>query len=173
MSNRPLIYDEEQGRTYDILSGWRDDLVSNAYLEQDLTGSTLSVVAGVAAVASAPASLIINLGAGRMYQLAAVDSTSYGALSADARLVMQQGQAAAQAFVLSTAGLSAGQSRWALIQAQVSQVDSIPSDDPTGGLLEYWKSANPHPPFGGPNKNGETPPTTPHEISNPHVQLGT
>lgn len=153
--NRPIIYDEEQARTYDILWGWRDFVIAAGFLEQDLAGQTTGVVAGIGATASGPPSLVINLAAGRVYQNAAVDATSYGALSADSDLIMQQGIAAGQTVTLTTSGLSSGQSRWALIQAQFSQVDAIPGDDPTGGLLKYFNTADPTVPFEGPGNDGD------------------
>lgn len=154
--DRAIIYDEEQARTYDVLWSWRYGLIGLAFLEQDIAGQTTGVVAGLAASATGPASLTVNLAAGRIYQQTVMDATAYGALASDSDLVMQQGFAAAQSVLLTTSGLSSGQSRWALIQAQFGQVDAIPGDDPTGGLLKYFNSADPTVPFEGPGGDGQT-----------------
>lgn len=172
MSNRPIIYDEEQGRTFDILSGWRDFLISLGYFAEDIAGSTIGVVTGLTALATTPASLSINLAAGRVYQQSVVDGSSYGALPADSTIVQQQGYAAAQAVLLSTAGLSAGQSRWALIEAQFNQADAVAVGDPTGGLLLYYNSTNPSQPFQGPANDGQIQNTTRNGVCAIRVTLG-
>src|ERR1039458_4680787 len=151
--NRSTIYTQEQPRTFDILNGWRDALIAAGYLQQDLAGSTIPVVSGFTALASSPASLVLNLGAGRVYEQAQADSTQYGSIPSDTDLIMQQGFAPAQTVTLSTSGLSAGQSRWALVETTFAQVDVIRTNDPTGGVLYYWNSANPTVPFQGPNGN--------------------
>lgn len=153
--DRSIIYTQEQPRTFDVLWAWRDTLFALAYLEQDLAGATTAVVSGVVATASSPASLVLHLSAGRIYEQAPIDATQYGSIPADTDLVMQQGYAAAQAVTLTTSGLSSGQSRWALIEVAFSQVDVVRANDPTGGLLYYWNSDNPTVPFQGPGGNGQ------------------
>lgn len=157
--DRAIIYDEEQTRTFDILWGWRDAMIALGQMEQDITGSIIGQVGGFGATPTSPATLTVNLAAGRIYQQATVDSTSYGALSSDTDIIQQQGAAAAQQVALTTAALSAGQSQWALIEAQFAQVDVVAPTDPTGGLLLYYNSTNPSQPFQGPNNNGQIQPT--------------
>jgi hypothetical protein len=152
--NRTIIYSEEQARDFDVMWGWKDTLYAAAFLQQDMAGGTTSVVSGLAATPTSPATLSINLTSGRIYQQAALDSTSYGSLPSDSTLVMQQGFAVAQAVALTTSALSAGQSQWALIQAAFSQSDIIRAGDPTNGVLYYWNSANPTQPFQGPGNTG-------------------
>jgi microcystin-dependent protein len=160
MGDRPIIYDQADVRGYDHLWGWRENLFALAQAVMDVLGTTSTVVAGFAAMPTAPASLSINLGAGDIYQFADVDATAYGSLEADTTQVLQQGIAAAQQVTLSTAALGSGQSRWALIQAQFVQADVIPSDDPNGGLLPYLNASNPSgPAWSGPNNSGQTQPT--------------
>lgn len=156
MTDRPIIFSEEQGRTFDILWGWRDALIALAYLEQDLSGSIAAQLAGFAATPTGPASLTINLAAGRIYQQSTVDATAYGALPSDPLIVQQQGTAATQSVLFTTAALASGQSQWALVQAQFAQVDEVAPGDPTGGLLLYYNSANPSQPLQGPGGNGQT-----------------
>lgn len=172
MANRPIIYDEEQGRTFDVLEGWRDFLVALGYFAEDVNGSTIGVVSGLVATPTTPASLSINLSAGRVYQQAVVDGSSYGALPADSTIVQQQGYADAQQVLLSTAGLSAGQSRWALIEAQFNQADAVAPGDPTGGLLLYYNSSNPSQPFQGPGNDGQIQNTTRNGVCAIRVTLG-
>jgi hypothetical protein len=164
MVDRPILYSEEQGRTFDILWGLRDALIALCQLEQDLSGTIGAQLAGFGATPTSPATLTINLAAGSIYQQSAVDSTSYGALASDTQIIQQQGLAATQQVALTTSGLAGGQSRWALVQAQFAQVDQVATGDPTGGLLLYYNSTNPSQPFQGPNNDGQIQPT---------VRLGT
>ncbi|HZT90245.1 MAG TPA: hypothetical protein VFA12_20060 [Stellaceae bacterium] len=151
---RPIIYDQSMVRDYDHLWAWRGNEYARSQSLADLLGSTGTVVTGLGATPTAPASLTINLAAGDIYQLAQLDTTAYGSLNPDTTQTMMQGFAVAQTVLLSTSGLGAGQSRYALITASFSQADSIPSDDPTGGLLYYLNTVNPTgAPYSGPNNN--------------------
>lgn len=170
--NRSIIYDQEQVREFDILWGWRDAMIALGFLEQDIAGATTTVVGGFVATQTASPSLSINLAAGRIYELAQVDTTTYGSLAADTDTIMQQGLALAQQVTLSTGGLSAGQSQWALIQAQFSQADVIRAGDPTGGVLYYWNSSNPTQPFQGPGNSGATNNTEREGVMTISVVLG-
>jgi microcystin-dependent protein len=159
MVNRSIVYDQEQLDPFDVLWQYKDFLAAIGALELDLSGQITTLVTGFAPTPTGPASLSINLTAGRIYQQSVMDSSAYGALASDASIVQQQGFAPAQSLTLSTAGLSSGQSMWALVQAQFSQVDVIRTGDPTGGVLNYWNVNNPAQPFQGPNNNGSSQPT--------------
>lgn len=159
MANRSILYDEEQPDPFDFLWQYKDFLAAIGAIELDLAGQTTTMVTGFAPTPTGPASLTINLTAGRIYQQSVLDSTSYGALASDSTIVQQQGVAPAQSVTLSTAGLTSGQSMWALVQAQFSQVDVIRTGDPTGGVLNFWNAANPTQPFQGPNNDGSSQPT--------------
>jgi hypothetical protein len=154
MVNRPIIYAQEQTRSYDFLSLARDVLYSLGEQIGDGLGSSIAVVSGLAATADSPADLKVNIAAGRIYQIAEIDATAYGTLAQDTDTTYQQGFAAAQTLTLSTSGLAAGQSRWALIQATFTQTDAIPSDDPNSGVLNYWNVSNPSVPLVGPGGGG-------------------
>jgi hypothetical protein len=156
---RSIVYDTEQIDPFDVLWQTKDTLVALSALELDLTGQTTTVVTGFAATATSPTSLLINLSSGRIYQQSALDANNYGALPSDASIVQQQGFAAAQSLTLSTSGLTSGQSRWALIQAVFSQQDVVRTGDPTGGVLNYFDTANPSQWFQGPNGDGQSQPT--------------
>jgi microcystin-dependent protein len=159
MANRSIVYDQEQLDPFDVLWQYKDFLIAIGALELDLTGQTTTMVTGFSPTPTAPASLSINLTSGRIYQQSVMDSTAYGALASDSTVVQQQGVAPAQSVTLSTAGLSSGQSMWALVQAQFSQVDVVRTGDPTGGVLNFWNASNPTQPFHGPNNDGSSQPT--------------
>ena len=148
--DRSTIYTEEQGRSFDILWLQKDAMSAIGGLQVGVMGTNTTVVDGLAATPTGPASLVVNLAAGHIYEQAEADATAWGSLSSDATVIQQQGYAAAQTVTLATTGLSSGQNRWALIQAQFEQVDAVRSGDPTGGLLYYWNSANPDDPLEGP-----------------------
>lgn len=155
--DRRIIYDQSDVRDYDHLYAWRNAVFALGQAAFDLLGSSSTMVSGFAATPTGPASLTINLARGDIYEVAQVDATGYGSLSADTSTTLQQGFAAAQSLLLSTSGLSAGQSRWALVQATFTQTDDIPADDPTGGLLPYLDTGDPSgPPWSGPNNDGMT-----------------
>lgn len=159
MANRSILYDQEQLDPFDVLWQIKDILAAIGALELDLSGQTTTVVTGFSPTPTGPASLTINLTSGRIYQQSVMDSTAYGALASDATVVQQQGFAPAQSVTLSTAGLAAGQSMWALVQAQFSQVDQIRVGDPTNGVLNFFNSANSASPLSGPNGTGSSLPT--------------
>lgn len=159
MTDRPILYDMNQDRTFDHERGFHDILYSISQAVQDLLGQGYTVVAGLSATQTSPASLTINLAAGRILQLAAADAVSQGAIPQDLTQILQQGTAVAQQVTLSTSGLSTGQSRWALVQAQFNQVDVVRANDPNAGLLYFYNAANPTLPFQGPNNNGQIEPT--------------
>lgn len=158
MSNygRSIIYDLSQDRDYDHSWTWRSQEYQLGQAVQDLLGSTGTYVAGLAATQSGPPSLTIEIGAGAIHQQAEIDANAYGSLADDTDETMMLGLALAQALTLSTAGLTSGQSRWALVWAQYSQVDIIPSDDPDAGVENYLNTSDPSgAPWSGPNNDNE------------------
>jgi hypothetical protein len=152
--DRSILYAQEQGRSYDFLSVAREFLRDFGFALADLLGSSGTMASGLAATATSPASLVVNLAAGRVYQWAVVDATQYGTLGQDYSYTMQQGIAAAQALTFSTSSLSSGQSCYALVQAKFTQTDIIPTDDPNNGVLPYFNANNPANPFSGPGGTG-------------------
>jgi hypothetical protein len=152
--DRPILYSQEQVRSFDFLTAEKDILTAVGNIELDISGATTTVLSGLAATQTGSPSLTIQIAAGRIYQQAAIDSAAYGSLTSDATVVQQQGAYAGGTIVLSTAGISSGQSRWSLIQAQFAQVDAIRSGDPTAGVLFYYNSANPSQPLQGPGGVG-------------------
>ena len=158
---RPLIYTAELIRDYDAGSGWRDGLEGLAQACADVLGQTDALVTGLSAGPQSPASMSINISPGAMYQFIQVDPTAAGSLPASSDVEFVQATLdAVEALVLSTSGLASGQSRWALIEAQVQFIDSIREGDPDGGVLGFENAGNPlGPPLEGPGGSGQTLPT--------------
>lgn len=171
--DRALLYDQTIDRTFDDAWILKDVLSALGYLANDVAGSTLTVLGGFAAGPTSPASLTINLAAGRILQNAPLDSSAFSVLPSDSTLVQQQGVAAAQSVTLSTAALASGQSQWALIQAQFSQADQVRTGDPTNGVLQYWNSNDPSQPYQGPGNDGLAGPTVRRGLVTLQVVLGT
>ena len=172
MVDRTLYWDLNQSRTFDYVQDSKDTLKALAQMMGDVLGETSTVVSGLAATASAPASLSINLAAGSIYQLAPIDATANGAFAQDTTQVLQQGIIGAQTIVLSTASIAAGQSQWQLIEAQFSQTDIIRPGDPNGGLLFFFNANNVGQPFQGPGGAGTTTPTVRQGIVTVQVITG-
>ncbi len=156
---RYIQYDQEQVRTFDQNWLTKDALIGLAWATRDILGQSYAVISGFTPAPTGPASMSVIVGGGEIYQLAQVDSSSFGSLTADTTVVMQQGHADAEQFTLTTSGLSAGQSQWVLFCLKFVQVDAIRDGDPTGGLLFYYDASNPSQPFEGPGNDGLTQPT--------------
>lgn len=157
--NRTIIYSQEQPRTFDFVQFEHDVLVAMANTIRDAMGANTTVLGGFAATPTGPATLNVNIAAGRVYQQAPADATSVGAIAADSTVIQQQGAYAGAQIALSTAGISAGQSRWALVQAQFSQSDIIRAGDPNGGIPPFFNAAVPSSPLNGQGGLGLTSPT--------------
>jgi hypothetical protein len=165
--DRSFYYDQSQIRGYDHAWMARDNLLALTQLAQDLHGSTLTKVSGLAATASTPTpNMTVSIAAGSIYSLADVDATAYGPLTSDTNQVLQQGiLSTSTSLTFSTSGIpTTGHSQYALVEASFLQTDVIRSDDPNGGLLYFYNSANPSEPFEGPGGDSDTLPT---------VRLGT
>jgi hypothetical protein len=172
--NRITIYDTEQGRPFDFLTAEKMTLEGLGQLTQDVLGGITAMATGLTATQTSPASLSINLAAGALYQAATVDPTPWGALPADTAIAFIQGVIQASpslwlynpsgapsqgALTFSTAALTAGQSQYALVEAQFSFVDVVAPGDPSGGEVPYFNPANPAQPLIGPGGSGQTQPT--------------
>jgi hypothetical protein len=122
---------------------------------------------GLACTPQSPNSMLVNIGAGELYQLESLEATACGTLPADTtHQIMKQGIAldavavpnANTGVTALTAPATSGQSINYLIEAQYS--DSDVSIDPTTGaspvVLNFYNSSNPTQPYQGPNNTGST-----------------
>jgi hypothetical protein len=157
--NRSIVYDEEQVDPFDVLWQFKDIATALGLLQSALAGQTTTVVTGLAATATSPTSLEVNIGAGQIFEQSPIDPTAYGALALDETVVQNQGIYAAAPVTLSTSALTAGQSQWALIQAQFITSDVIRVGDPTSGVLNYINPDNPTQVFQGLGGDGDPQPT--------------
>ena len=168
--DRPIIYPQEQVRSYDTLSGYENILLAESYLAADL-GIVSPSIAGWAP--SYNSNLTVTLGAGRIYYNAVVDSSAYGSLPANGAVVLRQGNNPGQILTFTTAAISSGQSQWALVEVEYAQNDVILAGDPTAGVLTYANPANPTQPFIGPNNAGAPQPTLRQAQANLQIIYGT
>lgn len=174
MVDRTIFWDQNQSRTFDYQANEHDTLYGISLSMSDTLGSAMTVINGLLASQSTPSpSLTINISSGRIYALAPADATAIGAIPQDLVDIVQQGFYSGGQLTLTTAGLSAGQSRWALVQAEFSQQDGIRSGDPNAGLLFFYNSANPAEPFEGPGDDGATTPTVRQGLCVVNVLYGT
>lgn len=156
--NRSILYDQEQGRDFDFLGFEHDVLLGLGFSVQDILGQTTTVISGFAATPTGPATLTINLAAGRCYQQADADATAVGDIPQDTSVIEQQGFYAGATVTLVPPAV-AGQSQWNLIEAQFSQSDIVRANDPNGGIPPFYNAANPSEPLNGQGNLGDVSPT--------------
>jgi len=156
--NRSILYDQEQGRDFDFLGFEHDVLLGLGFSVQDILGQTTTVISGFAATPTGPATLTINLAAGRCYQQADADATAVGDIPQDTSVIEQQGFYAGATVTLVPPAV-AGHSQWNLIEAQFSQSDVVRAGDPNGGIPPFYNSANPSEPLNGQGNLGDVSPT--------------
>lgn len=157
--DRPIVYSNEQHRSFDWLNGFKDFMKGGARLAQALLGPTDTICFGLSAAAKSVPNLSINVQEGQIFQWATIDGSPYGSLATDSDFIYQSGFTPAQELVFSTANLAAGQSMKAVVRARFVQVDAIRQGDPTNGVLPYYSSSNPTLPLQGVNNNGQAQPT--------------
>ena len=155
--HRAIVQTLQIIRDYDFLKSLQRILVAIGKAAQFHMGTNQPGWRGFAATATAPASMSINIDVGELYQLADIDASAYGALAADTNQVIQQGTLDAP-IVFNVSGvptMTVGQAVWALICAQVNQVDGIDSDDPNpNGVVPYVNIQNPGQALQGPGGSG-------------------
>jgi hypothetical protein len=131
-------------RDFDFVMFEHDVLVGLGYAIQDLLSEMPvgPVVAGFPVSGTSPASLLINVGAGRIYASAYPDPTAVGSIPQDMNaLCVMQGQFSQQQLQLTPPAV--GLSQWNLIQVQFSANDVVRTGDPNGGVVPFYNSTNP------------------------------
>jgi hypothetical protein len=156
----------------DFLSAQRFTQEGLGLLSADLLGPG-PIATGLACTPTAPASLAVSIGPGRLYQTALLDAAAYGqltgadigtfngqpiagGLAADTdpfHAVLKQGLLRDPVTLSLSAPATAGTSVNYLIEAMFQEVDTTPS------VLQFFNSQNPATPLAGPNGTGLTLPT--------------
>jgi len=126
-------------------------------------GKGLATILGTATLANAlpcaptsPASLQVQMGAGEIYQLAALEATAMATLPADTgHIILKQGVNLDPVNLICSPPGTVGQSIAYLIEAQYQ--DNDVSVDPTTGstniVLSFFDASNPATPWSGPNNS--------------------
>ncbi len=138
----------------DLLSTNRNMLVGLGLLAQDIFG-TNTVVGGLPCTPTAPASLNVLVGPGRIYSQEVVDATAYSALAADTTdEIVKQGINLGTTELACAAPTTAGYSINYLIEATYLDQDG------NNTVLPYYNSSNPASPYSGPGGTNVAQPTT-------------
>jgi len=122
MADRTIVYINEVPFDVDILLSQKNYLEAIAGYIDTVTGNTTYVNA-LNCIPSTPPALTVDLGAGQIYSLQQTDPTDYGSLSADLRLIMQQGILADAITVGTPAPITIGDSVKYLIEVAFQQLD--------------------------------------------------
>ena len=152
--DRVFVYPGEQPTAETILKLERNKMIAQGVELQAIIGSS-TVVDGLTCVPTVPASLVVQIGPGSIYQIENVDATAYGTLPVDlVDNIIKQGIIFTTTPLTLTPPGTAGQAINYLIQAQLQETDTDTA------VLPYFNSANPQVPFTGPNGSGTAQPTT-------------
>jgi hypothetical protein len=152
--DRQIVYPQSLPQDTDILLTNRNALVGLGLLAQDVFGIG-TVVGGLPCTPTAPASLAVLIGPGRIYSLQNIDGTAYGSLPADVSdQILKQGIQFGNVILPTPAPLTAGFSINYLIQAAFQESDT------NAIVLPFFNAANPQgPAFQGQGNNGLPLPT--------------
>ncbi|MDK4804956.1 MAG: hypothetical protein OC190_00235 [Novosphingobium aromaticivorans] len=154
--DRKIVWPGQVPLETDLLGTNRNVMVALGRLAQDILG-TSTLVSGLSATPTTPASLSVRIGPGAIYSLQPVDGTAYSSLPANTSdYVLKQGIIAASDDTLLTFTPPAvsGQSVIFLIQAAYSEVDT------DGTVLPFYNASNPAVPYSGPSNTGASSATT-------------
>lgn len=155
-----LVLDKTPFDTAEGITSWdlnnisKDALKGLAWLSAALLGDTSTVVNGLLATQTTSPSMSIQIAEGQIYKFTDTDAAPIGTLEADDTQILQQGHADARTIALNSSGLTAGQSKWWLIEAEFEQVAGIRPGDPTEGNRGFYNSSNPASPLNGPDGLG-------------------
>ncbi|MBR0693692.1 hypothetical protein [Bradyrhizobium lablabi] len=149
MTDRVIVYPGQLPQDTDILDSNLFAMIGQAYLNAAVIGSA-TAVSGLACTPTAPASLVVNVGVGSIYQIDQIDASAYGTLGINSNNIVKQGiLQAAQSLTITPPGTT-GFSQVFLVQADLQSID-------TGAtVLSYYNSANPAQPFSGPANSGSS-----------------
>jgi hypothetical protein len=146
--DRNIVYPGAIPLDTDLLSINRNMMIAVGYLMRATLGSNITVD-GLSCTPTVPASMSVEVGPGSMTQMASVDATPYGSLSADlSDSIIKMGiSATVQTFDLQ-APSTPGESISYLIEGILQESDQ--------GLtvLPYYNATNPAQPYSGPTNSG-------------------
>jgi hypothetical protein len=131
-------------------------MVGLGYLAQAILGQPQAIfnnviawVDGLTCAPASPPSLNVTVDVGSIYEMEAVDATSYGVLGVDSRNILKQGILDTPLTEAITPPATSGYSQYYIIQAIYNDVDGGPT------VLPYYNAANPSIPLGGPGNSGQ------------------
>lgn len=146
--DRVIVYSGAIPFETDVLNTNRNILIAMGLLAQDIFG-TSTVVGGLPCTPTAPASLNVLVGPGRIYSQEVVDTAAYSSLAADTTdQIVKQGINLGSTELACAAPTSAGYSINYLIEGTYEDQDTNLE------VLPYYNAANPQAPFSGPGNNG-------------------
>jgi hypothetical protein len=135
--DRLLVWPGAMPLDTDLLTTNKNALIGLGLLALDLLGSG-TCVGGAACTPTAPASLGVLIGPGRIYSLQNIDGTPYGSLPADTtNQIVKQGIQFGNVTLATPAPTTTGQSINYLIEATYQDSDTTPV------ALPYYNASNP------------------------------
>jgi hypothetical protein len=154
--DRTITYTQAVPRSQDFLQTQKYGMVGLGYLAQAILGQPQAIfnnviawVDGLACAPASPPSLNVTVDVGSIYEMEAVDATSYGVLGVDSRNILKQGISDTPLTETITPPATSGYSQYYIIQAIYNDVDGGPT------VLPYYNSQNPQIPLGGPGNSGQ------------------
>ncbi|OVE45651.1 hypothetical protein, partial [Chromobacterium violaceum] len=132
-----------------LLQMTKDSMIGLGKLAATIFGNG-PIVNGLAVTPTNPTSLQVNVGAGEIYSLQAVDGSAFSTLPADSHQIIKQGILLDAIQLTLTGPGTSGQSIAYLIQATYQDQDANPA------VLPYYNSANPNQALSGPGNNGQS-----------------
>ncbi len=109
---------------------------------------TSTVVAGLVAAPTDPATMNITIGVGTIFSMDEIDATAYGDLGTNTNSVMKMGINQTPQTLTITAPSTGGYSQVYLVQVIIQDIDSGAT------VLSYYNSSNPSQPYSGPANAG-------------------
>lgn len=146
--DRQIIYPGQIPLETDLLNTNRNVLIGLGLLAQDIFG-TGTIVGGLPCTPTAPASLAVLLGGGRIYALETVDATAYSSLPLDTTdQILKQGIVLGSTTLSCPAPVTPGFAINYLIEGGYQDQDT------TSVVLPYYNASNPSSAWSGPNNTG-------------------
>ena len=145
--DRVIVYPGAIPLDTDVLNVQRFAMMAVGALAEAVVGD-MTMVNGLAAAPTAPASMSITIGRGSIFALSTVDATSFGSLTSDTNGLVKIGYNEGSTTEAFTAPATSGQSINYLIEAAFLESDT------NAVVLPYYNSLNPAVPYTGPGGGG-------------------